>query len=400
MKILQVNAVNVLSSTGRTTLELSKELRMRGHQNLTVHALGPRTEDSFAIGDPLDRKAHAFLARTTGLQGYWSTRATKEMLGIIVDYKPDVVRLGNLHSNFVHVPHLLEHLAEHRIPTVLTLHDCWFFTGKCTHYSAIECLRWQNGCGSCPQLRDDIPSWFFDRTSRMWKDKRNLFAAHECLGVVGVSDWITGQAASSFLATARILTRIYNWVDLDTFRFRPTNYRRRNGWGNDFLIMAVASEWSMTKGLRDLIELAGALPQDMRLLIVGALPEGLVLPRSVVRIGEVSSPIELAKLYSAADVFLNVSTQESFGKVSAEALACGTPIVTNPFTANPELVGQGCGYVVENVATESLLRALLAVQQVGREAFSADARAFAEENFSLKSNVTQYEALFARLIAC
>lgn len=60
------------------------------------------------------------------------------------------------------------------------------------------------------------------------------------------------------------------------------------------------------------------------------------LPTNIIAVGILSGLRELAEHYSMADVFLNPSVQETFGKVSAEALACGTPIIANNATANPE----------------------------------------------------------------
>ena len=110
---------------------------------------------------------------------------------LIKQYQPDVVHLHNLHANYVNVKRLLSFLGEQDIPTVITLHDCWFFTGKCTHYTSIKCNKWQTGCEKCPSLKKDIPSWFFDCTQKMWKDlsheKMLSVTDHCCCSVVSDS---------------------------------------------------------------------------------------------------------------------------------------------------------------------------------------------------------------------
>ena len=55
----------------------------------------------------------------------------------------------------------------------------------------------------------------------------------------------------------------------------------------------------------------------------------------------------LSDIYAMADVFFNPTKRETFGKVTAEALACGTPVVAYDTTACPELVGENCGYIEE-----------------------------------------------------
>lgn len=397
MRIAQINAVNVLSSTGRTTLELAEGLSSRGHECLTLHPKGPVTSGSLRVGNVADTKAHALMARLTGLQSYWSRGQTNDLLRKLDEFRPDIVRLGNLHANFVNLPLLLGYLAEHDIATLVTLHDAWFYTGKCTHYSVAGCERWRSGCGKCPLLRDDIPSWVFDRTAKMWADKARLFAAIPRLGVAGVSDWITSEAKQSLLGSARFIQRIYNWVKLDVFRQTASDLRLRNGWTNEFIILAVASGWVPTKGFEAALGLGEALPEGMRLVLVGQVPKGTRFRGRVTHLHEVSDSVKLAQLYSAADVLVNFSRQESFGKVSAEALACGTPVITNSGTANPELVGPGTGYVAESVRPDDLLPLLTRVQATGKAQYSDACREFAEASFSLERGINEYENALQRL---
>ena len=70
---------------------------------------------------------------------------------------------------------LLEYLEHESIHTVITLHDCWFFTGKCFHYQVAKCDRFKDSCGDCPLIKKDVPSWFFDPTAKVLSDKKKLF---------------------------------------------------------------------------------------------------------------------------------------------------------------------------------------------------------------------------------
>jgi hypothetical protein len=118
--------------------------------------------------------------------------------------KPDIVHLQNLHGNYINLKRLLTYLGENDIPTVLTLHDCWFFTGMCCHYTVDKCYKWENECFECPQLHKENKSWFFDRTRKIFNDKKKWFCSIPRLAVIGVSDWITNEAKRSFLFSALI----------------------------------------------------------------------------------------------------------------------------------------------------------------------------------------------------
>jgi alpha-1,3-rhamnosyl/mannosyltransferase len=61
---------------------------------------------------------------------------------------------------------------------------------------------------------------------------------------------------------------------------------------------------------------------------------------SVVKVGHVSDQI-LAALYRRANLFVFPSLAEGFGLPVAEAMACGTPVVTSALSSMPEVVGDG-----------------------------------------------------------
>ena len=218
MKVLQINAVYGIGSTGRTTAELDKALQEKGINSLVVTPKTNVLQDNiYIIGSKVDWKIHGFLSRFVGKQAHFSKNATERLIHYIEVQRPDVVHLRNLHGNYIHFPLFMRYLAVHDIPTVLTLHDCWFYTGKCCHYTVDGCFRWKTGCHDCPRLHKDNPSWFRDATATLWAEKKKLFESIPRLAVVGVSDWITNEAKQSFLTCAREVTRIYNWIDTNTF---------------------------------------------------------------------------------------------------------------------------------------------------------------------------------------
>ncbi|MRR37182.1 group 1 glycosyl transferase, partial [bacterium] len=306
MKVLQINAVNGLSSTGRIVQELAFGLEARGIECSIAYTYGTVPERGYVIGTKFERLIHALGSRIVGKQGYFSKRGTRGLIRFIETESPDVVHLHNLHGNYVNLPMLLGHLARMDIPTVLTLHDCWFYTGKCCHYTSDACNRWEAGCGSCPRLCKDNRSWMIDASASMWAEKKSLFEAIPRLAVVGVSDWITSEARRSYLSCASDIRRIYNWVDMEVFKpSRPSEAGMRCGFGDEgFVILGVASCWSPAKGLDDFAHLArmienGALdlephgtpasrPARPRIVLLGAVKDTASLPACISLVGPTS----------------------------------------------------------------------------------------------------------------
>lgn len=399
MKVLQINAVNKIRSTGRIVAELNNYIGNQKGIGYIAYSDGPPANDSFKIGNRFDTKRHALLSRISGLQAYFSKKATKKLLLYISSIKPDVVHLHNLHGNFIHLQILLKYLADNDIPTVITLHDCWFYTGKCTHYTVDNCYKWQTRCGGCPRLRKDNPSWFFDRTRKMHVDKKKWFAALPRLAVVGVSEWITGEARQSFLSSAKIITRIYNWIDLEIFKPANTSdLRHKLGLQNKFVILGVASGWGKSKGLDKFIQLAGKVDSDVAIILVGSLKQIMKLPENVIHIKETHNTKELSAYYSLADVYLHLSLEETFGKTIAEALACGTPAIVFNSTACPELIGEGCGHIVPPGDLQGTLIAIEKIRSLGKIHYAIYCREWAAKNFQKDKNIQQTIDIYNSLL--
>lgn len=139
---------------------------------------------------------------------------------------------------------------------------------------------------------------------------------------------------------------------------------------------------------------------EATIIMVGKQPEHVEYPKNVITIPFTDSKEELAELYSAADVFFNPSRQETFGLVSGEALACGTPLVVYNTTACPEFVTECTGIVMESES--DVVMAVKAVleknKQLGREFVAQKCREFVEQNFNMDTNINKYIELFRQSI--
>lgn len=399
MTIVQINADYNRGSIGRTTSEVHEYLLNHNHNSYVFTCdFDDQPNNIHKIGNSFDHSLHAFMSRLTGMQGYFSHIPTFRLL-LSLDYiKPDIVHLRNLHNNYVNVPMLLSYLAKNDIAVVITLHDCWFLTGKCCYYTNAKCIKWQTECGHCPLLKSDNISWFFDKTARMHREKMRLLNSIPRLAIVGNSEWTTVQAQNSAIYNAKIIKKIYNWIDMNTFSYHDPKMMREklNIKKEDFIVLGVAIGWSERKGLGVFEKLAIQMP-NVKFLLVGIFFDDHQLPSNIIKYGKTNNPSELCELYSLADVFLNPSLQETFGKVTAEAMCCGTPSIVNNATANPELIGPGCGYVVDNNNIEEYIDYINKIKILGKPYFSQSCLKFTKEYFSKEDGLYEYIKLYEYL---
>ena len=401
MKVLQVNTVTGYGSTGRTCVELSDGLIANGHEAFIAYSQGSSAfPNSFRFGNTVEQKAHALLSRITGLQGYYSPVGTRELVNWINCEKPDIVHLHNLHSNNINLIQLLDYLADSNTAVVITLHDCWFFTGKCTHYTNDNCIKWETHCHKCPRLRKDNKSLFFDRTPKMFEEKKRAFGKLNNLAIIGVSDWINNEAKRSFLKNAKILETIYNWIDQSVFR--PTNGNLRKKYGipeEKSIVLGVSAGWSNKgKKLKDFTKLAGLMPENVKVVLVGGKSKLDCIPDNIIHIPYINSATEMAEVYSLADVYVHLSTEDTFGKVIAEAMACGTPVVVYNSTACPEVVGRGCGIIVDRRDIVGITRAAVKIITDGKSVYSGNCIKHVTENFNYNQQVRKTVRVYERIL--
>jgi len=348
LKILQINAVYGFSSTGIITKDIENLLQKEGYESFVAYqtATAP-PENSYKIGNKLDWKLHALYSRIFGKQAYASKGATKKLIKYISQTAPDVVHLHNLHSNYLNLNLLCDYLADENIPTVISLHDCWYFTGKCTHYSAIGCQKWQTYCGDCPLNKYEQPSLFFDSTAKVLKDKTNRLNKIPNLTLAGCSNWITNEAKKSLLTPTNIET-VYNGVDTDIFNPHQNDFRKTHNIGDDFLILGIANKWCLPENEKSVKEIIENL-KDSKIVIIGCTEAQKDMYKkydNVLTLGYITNRQELSDIYASSDVFVNLTHADTLPTVNMEAICCGTPVITYDCCGSPELIDNDSGFVV------------------------------------------------------
>ncbi len=368
MKVLIINSVCGYGSTGKIVSDIYNVLKKDGHDVKVAYgfgkARGVNQDDLIRINNKFGYYCHNVLTRLTDRTGFYSHIQTKILIKKIKKFEPDVIHLHNLHGFYINIKDLFNYLSKSNIPIIWTLHDCWAMTGHCTHFSYEECNKWMEGCHNCPLKKEYPKSLFFDNSTKNFNQKKALFTSVNNMTIATPSDWLSNIVRSSYLSKFEVLT-VRNGLDLDIFKPVKSSFREKNKISSDKkIILAVANVWSRRKGFDDLIELSKLINDNMMLVIVGVNQRSsydsnnkiLFIPRT-------NNVEELVEIYSASDVFVNPSYEETMGMVTVEALACGTPAVVYNKTAVPELIDENTGVVVEAGNIEGLYKAICKIDK-------------------------------------
>ena len=89
------------------------------------------------------------------------------------------------------------------------------------------------------------------------------------------------------------------------------------------------------------------------------------LPANIVGFKKTESFTQLQELYSKSDVIFNPNTEVTFGLVTIEAMACGTPAIILRDTAGEELVDEQTGFMVEKV--EEVVELIPIIKSINKE---------------------------------
>ena len=124
------------------------------------------------------------------------------------------------------------------------------------------------------------------------------------------------------------------------------------------IILGVAFDWGKRKGLDIFKELAQKLDRERYLIILVGTNDNIdiELPENIVSIHRTQNQKELAKLYTAADLFFNPTREDNYPTVNMEALACGTPVLTFDTGGCSEIIDDFTGKAIVEGGIRDILK--------------------------------------------
>lgn len=162
--------------------------------------------------------------------------------------------------------------------------------------------------------------------------------------IVTVSQQSKLDIVEAFSVNPDVISVVPCGVDVQEFSPQPQIKREQNR------LITTASSDQPLKGLSILLQAFASLLTefpDLQLIVIGKLKEKGETQKELMQLGlqhkvEFTSGIsteELVSEYAKATIAIVPSLYEGFGLPAAEALACGTPLISSDGGALPEVVG-------------------------------------------------------------
>lgn len=396
MKVLTINTAPY-GSVARIAIETAELAEKQGIEvrlsfGYSFHPLESKYIH-YHTGNLLSSVVDMALSRITGLMGTFSFFYTLMYLRKIKKYDPDIIHLHNLHG-CMNLGLITDYIKKAKKPIIWTFHDCWALTGHCVHFDYIQCDKWKTQCHHCPIYRN-FPEAYIDNSRYMHKKKKQWFSGFEKAILVAPSNWISEQIKESYLSQYPVMV-IHNGINLNVFRVKDSCFKQKYHIENKFVLLGVSFGWGAKKGLDGFIKLANDLSEEYQIVLVGTNKESeKKLPSNIISIRVTQSQDELAEIYNGADLFVNLTREDTFPTVNIEALACGTPVITYRTGGSPEIIDETCGCVVEKENYDSLIKK---IQEIKEESpFTASVCRHRAEQFNKNDRFLDYIDLYKDL---
>ena len=336
-------------------------------------------------------------------------------------------KLVHLHwvAGMVGFPNAAEALSGKHV--IWTLHDMNPLTGGCHCTAGCEKYAHETGCNNCPQLGKSTGG--ADLAAQIFSSRRTGYAK-TAMTMVAPSAWLADSARRSRLLDNAPCVKIVHSVDTHVFTPLPKVWARaafKLPLDRKIILFGAAGLDRWNKGVHilnlALENLKGKWQGKPPILLifgpnkVASMPQGY----ECMNLGSLAAH-DLAKAYSAADVFVSTSLQEAFGFVTAEAQACGTPGIGFYGTGAEEIIQDGLtGHLVAHpglpvtadgehrdldtflngdsvVALAEKIKRLLELPAEEAEAMREHCREHAQREFSPVLQAGRYLRLYRRIL--
>lgn len=219
------------------------------------------------------------------------------------------------------------------------------------------------------------------------------------LHLVPISRWAEQKAQESSLLKKYPTKVIHNGVDLNVFKPYDKAYSRylwQIPTDKTVILVGGGTVKYPRKGIMLLLDVLKKWNRDDVHFCCFGDNDSLEDDR-VQALGGVHDERLLATLYSAVDFFLMTSLEETFGQVTLESIACGTPVISFPNGGSRDIIKDGInGVLTEDFTAESLFDGIekALAQSFDREVIRKDA----VSRFNIDDKAQEYIDLYRQIL--
>ena len=338
MRIIHLSYADINGGAPRATYRIHQSLLKQGiHSRLWVNE---KKSDDWTIED-FNSKINKVLNKLRlRVINYCLVKMLKTENKII--HSPSVFpsnwvkQINNSDADIVHLHWIqnemlsIKDISKIKKPIVWTLHDMWAFCGA-EHYTNDN--RWRDGyySNNRPNYESgfDLNRWIWNRKKKYW---------NKPIQIVTPSEWLSKCVSESALMKSWPVSVIANPIDTD--HWKPMNKKKARQLlnlsqdANLILFGAAGGGKDPRKGYDLLLSALEHFKADKKIKKIELVVFGQDKPKSqpdlgftIHYFGYLYDEHRICALYSAADVMVVPSLQESFGQTASESLSCSTPVV-------------------------------------------------------------------------
>lgn len=408
MKVLFINISDIRGGSALAAYRLSKELEGKFcTKNLFV--VRKKTSNDIKV---IQSRKNVFEEKIEwiiniffnflGLQYKFLPFSPKRILKIAKQFQPDIINLHNIIGGYFNIKDLIK--LNSIAPLVWTLHDMWAFTGNAAHTFGDNSWKFlKTGRGE----NKIYPQIFLPTGRLLLKEKEKIYAKVK-MKIITPSEWLYDLASQSPVFEHKEIYMIHHGVDLNLFKPNDCSdlHHKLSIPKNSKVILFSAEKINRNsfKGGKELADILSLLDDkaegEIYLITLGFnkwMTSNVFRKLKIKNLGYITDEIELAKIYSFADIFIYPTKADSFGLVLLESIACGTPCISFKVGGCTDIIKNDIsGYLISEFNTFLFVSKIIELLRNEKKLkyLSISARKYAEENFSIELMAQRYYEVF------
>ncbi len=232
------------------------------------------------------------------------------------------------------------------------------------------------------------------------------FSIEESDAVTAVSQYLKNQTIYRF-AVDKTIEVIPNFVDTERFSPRRDDVRKCFARQGEKVLMHI-SNFRPVKRIPDIINVFEGVTKKVRsrLVLIGSGPEkeharAMVHEKGLDDVVHfLGTQTDVSRLIACADLYMLISSHESFGLTALEAMSCGVPVLGTTGSGMDEFVGDGDAGILFDVGDiDGMIEGCAAIlsDETRAKELRERSRSLVVERYSEEKVIGQYEELYGRM---